>query len=145
MGKSQFPNVFNWQTTSPVTTFLPSPGPGQDVAGNSKPLSGNISGSFSGSQTIYSNIIGIRQMDSVGLEVTWAGTPTGVLTVMCSNSGINFYALTFNPTLTQPSGTSLGYLIALQQVPFQYIYLQYSNTSGVGTITAYGQNKAFNS
>lgn len=145
MGKAQFPSQFNWQTTSPVTTFVPNPGPGADVAGNSRPLSGVTSGTMSSTNTIYSNILGIRQMDTQGIEVTWSGTPTGTLQVMVSNSGINFYPLTFNPTLTQPAGSAGGYVIALQLIPFQYMFLEYTNSSGSGLLTAYSQCKALNS
>jgi hypothetical protein len=144
MGKAQFPSVFNWQTVSPVIGFLPAPGPGQDVAGNSKPLSGVIAGSFTGAETIYTNILGLQQMDGEGIEMTWTGTPTGTLTVMCSNSGINWYALTFNPVLAQPAGSPLGYLIQLEPISFRYVFLQYANASGSGTVTAYSQCKAYN-
>lgn len=145
MGKAQFPSQFNFQSTSPVTGFLPAPGPGQDVAGNSKPLSGVKAGVMTGTSTIYSNIIGVRQMDNAGIEVAWTGTPTGTLQVMVSNSGINFNALTFNPALSQPAGSAGGLAIALRDLPFQYLMLQYTNASGSGTLTATGQFKANNS
>jgi hypothetical protein len=146
MGKAQFPSTFNWQTTSPEIGFLPGPGPNHSVAGNS-PLSGTLAGVMTGTTSIYTNILGIRQTDSQGLELTYTGTPTGTIQIMVSNSGIQgqFYALTFNPVLTQPSGSAGGYVIALQQIPFQYMYILYTNTSGTGTITAYSQCKAFNS
>lgn len=144
MGKSQFPSTFNWQTTSPVTGFLPTPGPGQDFAGNSKPLSGVVAGVMTGTTTIYTNILGIRQTDNQGIEITFSGTPTGTLQVMVSNSGINFYALTFSPPLGQPAGAPGGYVISMTALPFQYMFLQYTNVSGTGTITAYSQCKANN-
>jgi hypothetical protein len=83
-------------------------------------------------------------MDNTGLEVTWTGTPTGTLSVMVSCSGINFYALTFNPVLTQPSGSAGGYAINLNQLPFKWLMLQYVNSSGSGVLTVYGQNKDLN-
>lgn len=83
-------------------------------------------------------------IDNIGLEVTWTGTPTGTFQVMVSNSGINFYALTFNPALTQPSGTAGGYAIDLNQLPFKYLMLQYTNASGSGALTIYGQQKDVN-
>jgi Flp pilus assembly protein TadG len=144
MGKSQFPSIFNWQTTSPVIGFLPAPGPGQDIAGNSKPLSGVIAGAMTGTSTIYTNILGLRQTDNQGIELTWTGTPTGTISVMVSNSGINFYALTFSPPLSQPGGSAGGYVISLTAIPFQYMFLQYVNASGTGTITTYSQCKANN-
>ena len=94
--------------------------------------------------TIYSQILEVARMDNVGLEVTWTGTPTGTLQVMVSNSGIYFYALTFNPALAQPSGSASGYAISLNQIPFKYVMLQYANSSGSGILTIYGQNKDLN-
>lgn len=143
MGKSQFPSTFNWQTTSPVVGFLPAPGPNQDVAGNS-PKSGTLAGSMSGTNTIYTNILGISQHDNQGLELTWTGTPDGNIQVMVSNSGINFYSLTFSPALAQPTGSAGGYVVALASVPFKYMFIQYTNITGSGSITAYSQCKANN-
>jgi hypothetical protein len=144
VGKAQFPATLNWQTTSPVTGFLPAPGPGQDWAGNSRPLSGVVNGVMSGTNTIYTNILGIRQTDNQGLEVTWTGNPTGTIQVMVSNSGINFYALTFSPALAQPAGSAGGYVISMTALPFQYMFVQYTNTSGSGTISVYSQCKSNN-
>lgn len=144
MGKAQFPSTYNWQTTNPATGFLPGPGPNQSVAGNS-PLSGTLAGTMSGTNTIYTNILGLRQIDNQGVEITWTGTPTGTIQVMVSNSGIKFYALTFNPTLTQPAGSADGYVVALIGIPFQYGFIQYTNSTGSGLITAYSQCKANNS
>lgn len=144
MGKAQFPTIMGWQTTSPVTAFRPGPGPGQSVAGNS-PSNGSTAGTMTGTNTIYTNIVGIRQMDNVGLEITYTGTPTGVISVMVSNSGIVFYPLTFSPALTQPAGAAGGYSVALMAIPFQYMYVQYVNTSGTGSISpVYAQLKANN-
>lgn len=145
MGKSQFPSTFNWQTTSPEIGFLPAPGPNQDVAGNS-PKSGIVAGTMTGTTTIYTNILGIAQVDNQGIEVNWTGTPTGILTVMCSNSGIagNFQSLTLNPGISQPAGAAGGTLIALTAIPFRYMYLSYTNATGTGSITAYSQCKANN-
>lgn len=100
---------------------------------------------MSGTNTIYTNILGLRQSDNQGIEITWTGTPTGTFSVMVSNSGINWYALTYNPALTQPSGSAGGFVIANIGIPFQYCYLQYVNSTGTGTITAYNQCKANNS
>lgn len=137
-GKNQYPNTYNWQSTSPVTGFLPTHSPGGSTP------SGTVAGTMSSTNTIYSNIIDLAKMDNIGLEITWTGTPTGTFQVMGSNSGINFYALTFNPALGQPAGSAGGYLIDLTGYPFKYIMLEYMNASGSGTLTAYGQSKDLN-
>lgn len=136
--KNQLPVTFNWQTTNPTIGFLPL------SANRSGSIpSGVINGVMSGTNTIYSQIINISTKDNVGLEVTWTGTPTGTFSVMGSNSGINFYALTFNPTLAQPAGSAGGYIVNINQFPWVYIMLQYVNSSGSGILTSYGQIKAF--
>ena len=138
--KNQYPFTANWQTTNPSTGFLPVP---TGYSGGSVP-SGTLSGTMSSKNTIYSNILDISRMDNIGLEVTWTGTPTGTFSIMVSNSGINFYALSFNPALSQPTGSAAGYAIDLNQVPFKYMFLQYVNSSGTGVLTVYGQNKDLN-
>jgi hypothetical protein len=140
-GKNQYPLNFNWQSTSPVSGFLPTNSDTTNIG--SKP-SGVLAGSMSGTSTIYSQIVDISRMDNSGLEVTWTGNPTGNFQVMVSNSGVNFYALTFSPALTQPSGTPDGYAVNLNQVPFKYLMLQYTNISGTGSLTIFGQMKDLN-
>lgn len=137
--KRQYPNQFLWQTTSPVAGLLP-------LRANQSiyPLTGTTTGAMTSTNVIYSQIIDMSLIDNIGLEVTWTGTPTGTFQVMVSNSGINFYALTFNPALTQPSGTAGGYAIDLNQLPFKYLMLQYTNASGSGALTIYGQQKDVN-
>ena len=137
--KNQFPNTFNWQSTNPVTGFLPTPA---NQSGSAP--SGVLSGTMASTNVIYTNILEKSRMDNVGLEVTWTGTPTGTLQVKVSNSGINFYALTFNPILAQPSGSAGGMAIDLNQLPFKYYMLVYTNASGSGNITVYGQNGDLN-
>lgn len=137
-GKNQFPNTYNWQSTNPSTGFLPNPNQGGSIP------SGVVNGVMASTNTIYSQIIDLSKMDNIGLEVTYTGTPTGTFSVMVSNSGVNFYALTFNPALTQPSGGAGGYAINLNQLPFKYMFLQYVNSSGSGVLTVYGQNKDIN-
>jgi hypothetical protein len=92
---------------------------------------------MTGTGTIYTNIIDVTIKDNLGIELAWTGTPTGTIQVMVSNSGTAFYALTFNPALAQPTAASGGYVIDINQIPFKYIMLQYTNASGVGSVTAY--------
>lgn len=122
----------NWNTTTPVP-YNPN------VA-----LSGALSGVMSATNTIYSNIMDISNTDNQGIELTYTGTPTGTISVLCSESGTNFYPLTFNPVLTQPSGGAGGYLINLNQVPWRYVMIQYINTSGTGSLVAWLGQKDVN-
>ena len=136
--KNQYVTVYNWQSTSPIIGFLPT-----HLPQGSAP-SGVAFGTMSGTNTIYSNIIDLAKMDSIGLEVTWTGTPVGVFSVLVSNSGINFYAITFVPPLAQPTGTPGGYAIDISLFPWKYILLEYTNASGAGVLTVYQQNKDLN-
>lgn len=131
----------SWQSVNPITGFLPLNG---NTQGQGSVPSGVLAGVMVSTNVIYSQIIDISRMDNSGLEITWTGTPTGTLQIMCSNSGINFYPLTFNPALTQPAGSGGGYLINLNQVPFKYVMLQYTNSGGTGVLTAYAQMKDLN-
>lgn len=138
-GKNQYPQAFDWQSTSPVSGFLPL-----KANQSGSPPSGAHTGAMASTNAIYSQIVDISRMDNGGLEVTWTGTPTGTFSVMVSNSGINFYALTFNPAIAQPSGSDGGYAVNLNQLPFKYLMLQYVNSSGSGVLTVAGQMKDLN-
>lgn len=131
----------SWQSTNPATGFYPQ---NMTVQGQGSAPSGLLDGAMSGTNTIYTQILDISRMDNMGLEITWTGTPTGTFSVMVSCSGLNFYALTFNPALTQPTGSAGGYAVDLNQLPFKYLLLQYTNSTGSGTLTAYGQVKDLN-
>lgn len=101
-------------------------------------------GVMSGTSTLLSQIIPIGNGDNFGIEVAWTGTPTGTISILCSNSGINFDALTFNPALTQPTGSAGTYLINLNQLPFQFLQFQYVNTSGNGVLNVWSFGKDLN-
>lgn len=126
---------FLWQSTTPIP-FVPNLG-GQSPTGSAN-------GAMASTNTIYSNIQDISNTDNQGLQVDWTGTPTGTLTVMVSESGTTFHNLTFNPVLTQPTGSAGGYVVNLNQIPWRYIMLQYVNSSGSGTLTAWLGSKDLN-
>jgi len=130
--KNQNTLILNWQSTTPIP-FIPN-----------TPLSGVTSGSMSGMATIYSNIVDVTIKDNNGLEVTWTGSPTGTIQILGSSSGINFYPLTFDPALAQPNGTAGGYLINLNQFPWKYLIVEYTNASGSGNISTYLTTKDLN-
>ena len=124
--------LFNWQSTAPIPY-------NQNV-----PLTGMTAGIMTGTNTIYSNVVNISNTDNQGLDITWTGTPTGTISVLASEGGLNFYAFTFNPILSQPAGAPGGYGISLNQVPFRYILVQYVNASGSGLLTIYLGSKDLN-
>jgi hypothetical protein len=89
-----------------------------------------------GTNTYTSAMTNIGQQHNIGIQVNFTGTMAGTLSVLCSNDGVNFTDLTFDPVITQPSGANLGYLISCNQLPFLYLSVQYVNTSGTGTLTS---------
>ena len=124
--------LLNWSTTSPIP-FSPN-----------AVLSGVTSGAMTGTSTIYSNIQDISNTDNQGLEVTWTGTPNGTISVLGSEGGTDFYSLTFDPPLGQPIGVGDGYIININQFPFRYLLVEYTNTSGSGSLTIWLGSKDVN-
>ena len=139
-GKNQFVGQFNFQSANPATSFIPN----SNLYGGGSVPSGTAGGAMASTNTIYSNILDVSRMDNIGLEVAWSGTPTGTLSILCSNSGVNFSALTFSPALSQPAGSAGNMNIDLNQLPFRFIMLKYVNASGSGTLTSYIQGKDLN-
>lgn len=101
-------------------------------------------GNMTGTSTITSSTQTIATYDNIGLQISWTGTPTGTISILCSIDGKNFSSLTFNPTLTQPAGSSGSYLIDLNQIPFPYLQVQYVNASGSGTLNVFICQKDLN-
>jgi hypothetical protein len=140
-GKNQVPIVLNFQATDPRIGFLPLNGA---TANKGSLPSGIAAGAMAATNTIWSNIVDISRMDNVGIELAWAGTAVGVVSVLVSVSGINFNALSFSPAIGQPAGTTAGEFINLTQLAAKYILLQYANASGAGALTAWLQLKDLN-
>jgi hypothetical protein len=132
-GKLKFTKELTWVTSTPVPYV---PGPIQPV--------GTLTGAMASTNTIYTNILDVTLYDNLGLEVSWTGTPTGTISIMGSSSGNAFYSLTFDPILTQPAGSGGGYLINLNQFPWKYLMVQYTNASGTGVLTTYLSGKDLN-
>lgn len=123
---------FNWSATSPVP-FSPNTA-----------LSGVITGAMASTNVIYSNIQDLTNTDNQGLEFSWTGTPTGTIALFASVGGVSFFAVTPSPALTQPAGSATGFITALNQFPYRYFYIQYTNVSGTGVLTALIQSKDLN-
>ena len=97
-----------------------------------------------GTSTITSPVTNVGQLDNIGIQVRWTGTPTGTISVMCSVNGTDFDALSFYVGLDQPVGSAGGYLISLNQLPFEFVRLQYVNASGSGLLNAWISGKDLN-
>jgi hypothetical protein len=99
---------------------------------------------ISSTLTVTSATFNANNVDNIGIQVSFTGTPTGTLAVQCSIDNVNFLPLTFNPVLSQPAGSPLSYLIDLTQVAFPYLNVSYTNASGSGTLTVYLSAKDVN-
>lgn len=91
-------------------------------------------GVMTGTSVVTSSVTNIQNLDDIGIQVAWTSTAVGVIEVQCSVDNVTFYALTFDPVLTQPAGSAGGYLIDLQQVPFLWLRVQYTNSAGSGVL-----------
>jgi hypothetical protein len=138
--KNQWPVTLNWQSTNPATNFLPQ---NQKTQNGSVP-SGVTSGAMASTNLIYSQIMDVSRADAVGISLTFSGTPTGVIQIMVANLDAVFYALTFNPGLSQPAGAAGGFYVNLSEIGFKFVMVEYTNTSGTGTLTGTVQMKDWN-
>lgn len=103
-----------------------------------------VSGVMTGTNVITSNPTNIENLDNIGFQITWTGNPVGSFQILCSIDGVNYVPLSFGPPLTSPSGTAGSFLVNLTELPYPWIELQYTNTSGVGALTAWICGKDLN-
>lgn len=98
---------------------------------NPAAVSGSMGASITGPTTT------IDVVDQVCFQVAWTSSnAVGIISVQGSVDNVTFYDLTFSPALTQPNSNDGGYLINLGLIPFPYVRLKYTRTSGTGTMTA---------
>jgi len=128
--------------------------------GQKKALPGKISGvplgslpaglhlmnavAVSGTNTYTSDTFNAADFDNCGLEIVFTGTMVGTLEITASISNSNFIPLTFSPVLSQPTGSNLKYLVNLNQFPFPYYQVSYTNASGSGTLDVWSSGKDLN-
>lgn len=93
----------------------------------------------------------LDMIDNVAFDVKWTSSnAVGVISVQATNDPLavsstpdsaNWNDLTFDPILTQPNSNNGAYMINLALVPFTYIRLKYTRTSGTGNLTVYASAK----
>lgn len=106
-----------------------------------------FNGVMTGTTTLTStpNPILVENADNFGLQIRWTGTPVGTISLNCSNDGINWDALTFtSPSLGQPNGSSGGYSVSINQLPWKYFQVSYTNASGSGILNVTMEGKDLN-
>lgn len=87
--------------------------------------------------TFHSDPLPVMNVDNIGIELSWTGTPTGTFSIEASNSQLAWITLTFNTALTQPAGSANSIGLDINQFPFYYIRITYTNASGTGAANAY--------
>lgn len=101
---------------------------------------------MTGTAVLFSQIIDVSRMDTLGLELDWTGTPTGTFNIFASVSGASWKDVTasFLPTISNPAGSASDTLVGYKQYEYKYFLLEYTNASGVGVLTGYLQVKDLN-
>jgi hypothetical protein len=89
----------------------------------------------SGTATTTSSSQSVANFDNVFLQVRFAGTMAGTLTVQQSADGVLWDDTVFSPVLAQPSGSALAYSISMSMICSQYLRISYVNSSGSGTLS----------
>lgn len=97
-------------------------------------------GSMTGTSVITSSAIDLQTMHYSGLYASWTGTPNGTFSVQGSLDGVNFADMGI--TVNAAIGAAGSRAIDIGPTAFGFIRLQYTNTSGTGTLTVVGSAKA---
>ena len=89
------------------------------------------------STSATSSITSVINQDKASISVSWSGTsPVGTLTVEARNGkDESFYTLEFGAPIPI-SGNTGDHQLILSEMPFTDIRIQYTSTSGTGTMDA---------
>lgn len=97
---------------------------------------------------LVSSVTGASYQDNIGLQIQWtSANAIGYISIQASinynpvTSSGDFYELTFDPVLQQPNSDSDGYLVNLNQLPFNFYRVNYVATSGTGTLNVWVTSK----
>ena len=97
-----------------------------------------------GTTPYTSAIVNVKNLDNIGIQINWVGTNAGYFDVYCSIDGENYYTLTFLNALAEAVGSDDGFLLSLNQLPFNFVKLVYNNTTGDGILNAVINGKDIN-
>lgn len=83
--------------------------------------------------------VNILYLDNIGLEFSWpaTGSPNGTIAIQCSNSydpilnpSATFYTVTPSPAVTNPAGSAGSFATTLSQLPYAWMRVLYTRSSG---------------
>lgn len=101
-------------------------------------------GVMTGTTKLPSKSQDVSNFDNVGLQFEWSGTPNGTLAILGSIDGVNFRPWTPSPSLTNPAGSASGFITGLNQFPFPYFQVTYTNASSTGVLDVWVFSKDLN-
>lgn len=100
------------------------------------------------STTVYtSEIFNMSNLDNMGLQVKFTGTPTGTLTIQVSVNNSTWDTLPtadINPSVASPSGSATDTVYSIKATPFPYLRVSYTNASSTGTLSVWICGKDLN-
>lgn len=104
-------------------------------------------GVMTGTNVLTSDAFNIQNLDNLGLQVKWTGAAVGTFVVQATldaTNATNWVDLVFDPVLLQPNNNATSYLIRLNQVPYPYIRVKYTNASSTGVLNVWISGKDLN-
>lgn len=94
------------------------------------------SGSLAADYT--SSTINILYLDNIGIQLVWTGTPTGTFIIQVSNDNTTWGTLSpTSPSTISAGGSASDAEISLNQLPWKYLRVKYTRSSGTGTLQGY--------
>lgn len=87
--------------------------------------------------TVYSPSVDIAECAGFAVHSIWTGTPVGNIIIGGSDDNVNFAPV----STTAVGGASGQSLVNLDGQHYRYIQVEYSFTSGTGSLTSYVSGK----
>ena len=84
---------------------------------------------------LTSNPIATTYVNNIGIQLHWTGAPVGTWQVEASNNSTDWFDLNIEPIPTA-SGSEANWGISIVDLPYAYLRVKYSRTSGTGFATA---------
>lgn len=91
------------------------------------------SATMTGTDVLTSSSVGVNYLDNVAIDLRWTGTPTGTFVVESSLDDSIWSELDFGSPISA-SGAAGDHQIYINQAPFYYLRVKYTNASGNGLL-----------
>lgn len=84
--------------------------------------------------TVTSATVNILRLDNIGIQINSTGAATGSFAVNCSNDAANWFNVVVSPPMAV-SGSNLVIGRQVTNLPWNYLQVVYTKTSGTGAAT----------